>query len=983
MVAKKGVQIYVSEDGNPDGKNGTGSMGSSTNVDGIGSEEADGNVTFGKRDSRDSDGTRKWDAAQKEAVKARISIKNMEELEDALAHGRLDEVAQKYSRSAFHDAATMPAVILMNHGRFEDLSFRDVEDLFNCLDEDASGLLDFDEIGLLLQEVLDPPCTDEQIELVYELTENADAGVTAQELYKALTAGPVKEHLKRLQRENRLKHQFEAALGINAPVERQFMVESIKRSVDKDDSFKTLPISLVNLIIFIFLVVAHLKIWERQQVERGLQNWIEGYGGKLDGPYFLEHVSDIPTTFDWLKASGLPAILGVCQNNSATTNFPACYVGTRSLLLRDVELKQTRTDGSELGVWLLHSEKAQLHLISKPGDFLGAADKALDDLRAKEWYDADTTDLQLGFDTYGKESGMFATGVISTSIDDFGIASCRVAITSVPVRAYPAEIGMMVGFIIADVIYVLCWIIPTIKESRDLIAGMRISGVWDGFVGYWGLWNVVDWVFIVMSIAVTALWIVICQAMQAEELQSLLVESDGQWALTPRAMGLDVAALEVAQEKFANITQLYFSMHLVMGGAAVSIMLKFFKAFQANPRLQLVTNTLVRAGSDIFHFSVVFMAVFLGFSVTGHILLGNDILQFRSFTSSIDTCFIVLMGEFGWYEGASVSDDALSSGLPFFVLMIWFWSYMVFVLLIMINMLLAIVLEHYTELVHECQNDSEAIALWTQTSRYMHQARQTRDHIPLPHILCELEDDDTPCHTDEHVTAASLQAAFPKMDHSQVEHLHQWLREEGRRRNVDGDDEMLARLKAMGEYVEHLASDLHVVKLNVAVCTSRLRGAADTGPPGAPGSPSPRLSGRRSGRRPSGRPGTGAPASGRISGRGQMTQGPPTQSPGRRQSGRQNTSPSSRMFSQKQSLGEGVHEQVEGLTLKIGEAIQQMAWQIGGATDKLLSQGSALEAAADQAMQAPAPQAVHGSGLGSRHTNASIIQQQRARSPPS
>merc|ERR1719230_1925350 len=101
-----------------------------------------------------------------------------------------------------------------------------------------------------------------------------------------------------------------------------------------------------------------------------------------------------------------------------------------------------------------------------------------------------------------------------------------------------------------------------------------------------------------------------------------------------------------------------------MGAATVAILMKFFKAFQANPRLQLVTNTLVRAGSDIFHFSVVFLAVFLGFAVTGHILLGNDILQFRSFSNSIDTCFIVLMGEFGWYESVSNTDDSLSSGLP-------------------------------------------------------------------------------------------------------------------------------------------------------------------------------------------------------------------------------------------------------------------------------------------------------------------------------
>merc|ERR1719305_1795039 len=138
-------------------------------------------------------------------------------------------------------------------------------------------------------------------------------------------------------------------------------------------------------------------------------------------------------------------------------------------------------------------------------------------------------------------------------------------------------------------------------------------------------------------------------------------------------MLLDVTALEIADTKFADISYLFFTMHIVMGGATVSIMLKFFKAFQANPRLQLVTNTLVRAGSDIFHFLVVFSAVFLGFAVTGHILLGNDLVQFRSFSNSIDTCFIVLMGEFGWYESVSHSDDSLTSGLPFGVVMVWFW----------------------------------------------------------------------------------------------------------------------------------------------------------------------------------------------------------------------------------------------------------------------------------------------------------------------
>jgi len=57
---------------------------------------------------------------------------------------------------------------------------------------------------------------------------------------------------------------------------------SIAANCDRDDAFFTLPFSLVYIAIFIFLVIAHLKVWERQQVERGLYNWITGYGGNLE-----------------------------------------------------------------------------------------------------------------------------------------------------------------------------------------------------------------------------------------------------------------------------------------------------------------------------------------------------------------------------------------------------------------------------------------------------------------------------------------------------------------------------------------------------------------------------------------------------------------------------------------------------------------------------------------------------------------------------
>merc|ERR1719181_2012094 len=77
-----------------------------------------------------------------------------------------------------------------------------------------------------------------------------------------------------------------------------------------------------------------------------------------------------------------------------------------------------------------------------------------------------------------------------------------------------------------------------------------------------------------------------------------------------------------------------------------------------------------------------------------------------------------------------------------------------------------------------------------------------------------------------------FQDAFPKMSNEQVAHMNAWLRDEYKKLNTVSEDETLARLKVIGENVEHLASDLHVVKLNVAVCTSRLRDDLDGGQTG-------------------------------------------------------------------------------------------------------------------------------------------------------
>jgi len=669
------------------------------------------------------------------------------------------------------------------------------------------------------------------VQAIYEhIDTDLDENVSPAEFLKALK-GPVKDTLKKMQRENVLKKEFEEKFGLNFQVPRELMLERLGWSVRRDDAFRSLPFSLVYICIFSFIVISHLMIWERQQHERGLEAWLEGSGQQLLGPY-LESVANTQAMFDWLEVSGLPAVLDDCKVRAEHPD-PRCLVGNRNILVGDAALVQAMKDGSQETTWLLHSQQAKDHLSLNPGDYLGAARAAILHLKTSRQADEQMMSICLHFATYGERSGLFAVTDAYIKINDNGYVLPATSSTSVIVQPYPISMVSKIVLFVFDGIYAMFSLVPMYYETKDMIHMMRLSGFHDGLRAYWGVWNIVDWVNISSFFISCVIWLFCCLSMWEDTIQSVLREDGDKSVLAHGIMDLSVEKLEKLDKEFAGIISLFNSLRIIMGLTACSILLKFFKAFQANPRLQLVTNTMVKAATDIVHFSIVLFAVFIGFALTGHILFGNDLVQFRNFASAMDTCFIVLMGEFAWYAEASESNlESMGSGMPRGMLTFWFWLYMVFVLMILLNMLLAIILDHYTELVTQIKLDLEVPALWEQSYHYLQNMRHTKDHIPLAHLKVLLEDDDTPCHTQNAVTEHTLLQAFPEMSRHQADHLMKWLRNESRKARHEGDDEVVARIKVLEQYIDGIVADMHIIKLNGALCSSRLRHQGGMGGPG-------------------------------------------------------------------------------------------------------------------------------------------------------
>merc|ERR1740117_574672 len=114
-------------------------------------------------------------------------------------------------------------------------------------------------------------------------------------------------------------------------------------------------------------------------------------------------------------------------------------------------------------------------------------------------------------------------------------------------------------------------------------------------------------------------------------------------------MKLPTGVLSGIHDDLRLISTLFFVLHIIVAVTTIFIVLKFFKGFQANPRLQTVTMTLRCVAVDVFHFFIVFITIFASFAVIGHVLFGSDITKFYTLASAFNTGITVLMGEFDWY----------------------------------------------------------------------------------------------------------------------------------------------------------------------------------------------------------------------------------------------------------------------------------------------------------------------------------------------
>ena len=127
---------------------------------------------------------------------------------------------------------------------------------------------------------------------------------------------------------------------------------------------------------------------------------------------------------------------------------------------------------------------------------------------------------------------------------------------------------------------------------------------------------------------------------------------------------------------------------------------RFFKFYQFQPRLQIVNKTLAASTVNLYHFTIIFFVIFVGFAVIGNIMFGGQYRDFHTILNSMQALFeTISSGNYG--EGPTICNSLLVYPNNAIMGIIYFISWVFICIMVLLNVFVAILMDSYAEAVDE------------------------------------------------------------------------------------------------------------------------------------------------------------------------------------------------------------------------------------------------------------------------------------------
>jgi len=291
------------------------------------------------------------------------------------------------------------------------------------------------------------------------------------------------------------------------------------------------------------------------------------------------------------------------------------------------------------------------------------------------WLDRQTMKVEVAIPSYNAEYGLHTLTFINFYFSRGGHIWKKIIGRSQHASLFPRWYAM-----IADLVWLLCILYIVLHEVQKIAAHARATGIHGIIFRYFKLWNVIDWICVFWGL-VLVIFFVVGSAMQDEMNVAL------------RAVG----DLDPSETEFRELVQEYIAaaernagqvrwFRLFLAGYPLVIIFRLFKSFHAQPRLSVVTRTMLTSLVDLIHFAIIFFTVFFAFAVSGGLIFGSHTKNFVTLPRALTTCFRIMLGDIDFVELEEVGILEASA---------WLWLFILCVGLVLLNMILAIIMGKY------------------------------------------------------------------------------------------------------------------------------------------------------------------------------------------------------------------------------------------------------------------------------------------------
>eukprot|EP00930_Biecheleria_cincta_P025794 TRINITY_DN18301_c0_g1_i1.p1 TRINITY_DN18301_c0_g1~~TRINITY_DN18301_c0_g1_i1.p1 ORF type:complete len:925 (-),score=139.24 TRINITY_DN18301_c0_g1_i1:15-2789(-) len=645
-------------------------------------------------------------------------------------------------------------------GEIYTITQKDVEDLFDVLDQDGSGSITGEELlALQLVDGLNLSVGDLN-KIIDDADRDKSGSITASELYKAMTTGQLAF--------NYVREALGKKLEEVEPGEctRDELLDWLKTEYETSTALWALPLTAAIFMCFCFVCTQHIDLFNSFYVHHA---W-HGFQPELwEGSKYKQ--IDMKNIVDWTTRQNWGWIRKLYRQDPIYDPVPGRVIYHNQMIIGSRIQKTMYETGdcysSEAYGKLFDTQTGKCHAYGEPQIRVEVFPyhiqqaimlELLTNMSDFGWFDQSTYKVEFHTLTLNAPVNLFSLHVDQYNIEWAGVVRYRQQSES-----WLAEPYLHGWWCIPDVLYLLLLFRMLYLEMKELIPAMYMG--LDGVADYLGFWNAVDWITILFGMSCMAYWAYFVQQvtgpfMDAIEdipkkiLDDAIAAKGGYLTLPEFAKIISFEEFDSKTNRMYNVAMDIRSDHQNVRHLFVInlfvLMGKFFKSFRANPRLDIVIATLANCSMNFVHFFIVFMALFVCFAAAGFFLLGPQMFGFRMFTASLYSC---------WRSGVGFDTlEDMRIGVQQ-VAYCWTLLYQILVQILTLNMLIGIVFDSYAVVKAAA---GEPDTLWRQVRIALKRARETRTHVSLYELIVQMEDDDYPAHPAQNVTPTTLRKAFEK-----------------------------------------------------------------------------------------------------------------------------------------------------------------------------------------------------------------------------